>query len=478
MLINDGKWHRLSIQRTDRKLRFDLDNIEQNHVQLPDGWQTKTNIFIGAELTPAPNGDFTGKIGDVSITNVERSLNLREEDMTDENEEIFKEPTTSASSSTGNEKIFVVVDMKSSSPLTQTIGFLPNDNKELLVQSPSNLPFQSLVFSFRTRSNVSTLVQFDQISLNIDVEGYLALVIRDRQAQRILSNDEQKPINDGNLYTIHLQQIEQNLEAWISRKKNLPAKKISVELPSTTTKLVLDNFLFGARSQFIGCLENVTYNQQVISFKHLPYNRQQCPSSSIVLKSTEVLSINNIFIDQMISFKEYDRPLIVQLDYQEQFRLFSFRFHTQELNSMICSLADQTYEHLLMLSIHQGYLLLTYVDKLKKPMKIFLNNTNLVNDGREHRLVIKMLTKDDLSLEIDGKILMKKIQGNFQIKTIYIGQYDSLIKEQSSEFNGDNFIGCIKDVLYNENSIIKLDHIHHVGRLTNTCQLSKRGREF
>ncbi|CAF4343176.1 unnamed protein product, partial [Rotaria magnacalcarata] len=64
MMINDGKWHRLNVQRLDRKLRFDLDNVEQSDVQLPDGWQTKTNIFIGAELTPVPNGNFNGKIGD------------------------------------------------------------------------------------------------------------------------------------------------------------------------------------------------------------------------------------------------------------------------------------------------------------------------------------------------------------------------------------------------------------------------------
>ena len=121
--------------------------------------------------------------------------------------------------SSSNDKIFVVVDMKSSE-LSQTIGFLPNDNNEIIIPSPINTPFSTLTFSYRTRSNVSTLVQFGQISLNIDVDGYLALVIRDKQAQRILSNDEQKPINDGNLYSVYLQRTDKNLEAWITKKNN------------------------------------------------------------------------------------------------------------------------------------------------------------------------------------------------------------------------------------------------------------------
>lgn len=363
-----------------------------------------------------------------------------------------------------------------SSQMSQTIGFLPHDNNEIIIPSPINTPFNTLIFSFRTRSNVSTLIQFDQISLNIDVDGYLALVIRDKQAQRILSNDEQKPINDGNLYTVHLQRIEKTLEAWIYKNKNFKPNKISMEL--STTKLIIDNFIFGPRRQFIGCLENVTYNDQLLSFKHLPLNRQQCPSSSIVLKSTEILSMNNIYIDQIISFKEYDRPLIITLDKPEDFRIFSFLFYTQESNSIICSLADKTYEHFLTLSIYKERLLLTYDDKHKKRMKIYLNNSIIINDGREHKLTLKLMSKDDFSVEIDGNIITKKFNSNFALNTIYIGQLHSFIKEKFPNLNGDNFIGCIRDILFNEKSIIKLDHIHHLGRLTNTCHLSKRGRKL
>jgi len=43
-----------------------LNNIEQSDIELFDVWEEKTNIFIGAELTPVPNGDYNGEISDVS----------------------------------------------------------------------------------------------------------------------------------------------------------------------------------------------------------------------------------------------------------------------------------------------------------------------------------------------------------------------------------------------------------------------------
>jgi hypothetical protein len=47
-------------------LRFILDHIEQSNIDLSDRWQAKTNIFIGAELTTSPNGDYQGELNQVS----------------------------------------------------------------------------------------------------------------------------------------------------------------------------------------------------------------------------------------------------------------------------------------------------------------------------------------------------------------------------------------------------------------------------
>lgn len=412
------------------------------------------------------------------MANAGQPLNLREEDLGDENDENTKDLTTPLTSfSSSNDKIFVVVDMKSSD-ISQTVGFLPYDNSEIVIPASTTGPFNTLTFSFRTRSNVSTLVEFDQISLNIDVDGYLALVLRDKQAQRIFTNDELKPINDGTLFTLHLQRTEKNLEAWIVKTKNLKINKVSVELPAPI--LLVENFIFGPRSLFLGCLQNITFNDQLLAFKQLPLNRQQCPSSSITIKSSEIPFLNNIYIDQVVSFKEQDRPLIINLDTPEDFRIFSFSFYTQDSNSIICSLADKTYENFLTLSIHNERLLLTYDDKQRKRMKVYMNNSIAINDGREHKLTLKFINKDDFIIDIDGTMVMKKLNNNIhsiRISYIYIGQLDSFIKDKFSELEGDNFIGCIKDLMLNEKSILKLDHIHHIARLMNTCQLSKRGRK-
>ncbi|CAF5033663.1 unnamed protein product [Rotaria sp. Silwood1] len=66
-LINNGQWHRLYIERSNRKLRYTLDNVEQSDNELSDKWQERTNIFIGAQLTIVPDGNYNGKIDDVSF---------------------------------------------------------------------------------------------------------------------------------------------------------------------------------------------------------------------------------------------------------------------------------------------------------------------------------------------------------------------------------------------------------------------------
>lgn len=412
-------------------------------------------------------------------------MNLREEDNTDEIDDQLKDAPTITStvtttvanvSTAANEKIFVLVNMKSSSSSSQTLGFLPHDNNEIALPTPVKASLTTLTFAFRTRSNVSTLLQFDPISLNIDVDGYLALVHRDKQAQRLLINDEQRPINDGNLYSVYLQRTETTLNAWIMKNKKVAPKKISMEV--TASALTGENLLFGPRSQFLGCFENITYNEQVLSLKHLPNHRQQCPSSSIVLKSREILSTSQIYIDQMISFKEYDRPLIVRLDAPESFRTFSFLLHTQESTSMICSLADRTYEHFLTLSIQNKYLLFTYDDVNQQRTRIYLNNSTPINDGREHRIQLQFVNAEEFAVEIDGQSVSSKVIRSFPVHAIYMGQLDGFIKEKFADFEGDYFVGCLKDVMFNERSVMKLEHLHHLDRLTNVCQLSKRGRKL
>ncbi|CAF1947203.1 unnamed protein product [Rotaria magnacalcarata] len=451
-LITDGQWHPLNVERSNLKLKFTLDNIEQSNVELPDGWLAKRNVFIGAELITVPDGNFSGNIRDISITNAGRPLNLRIEDNSDERLEQSQTTTTTAISSVVNQ-----------SESLRTIGFHPNDNNPIIFPSPIKAFFKTLSFSFRAYSNLSTIIRFDEISLNIDVDGYLTLFIQDRQVQRIFSYEERKPINDGKFYFVELQLNDQTLEAWIDKNK-----KISIELSSSF--LFIEKFLFGLNNRFIGCIENVTYNNEILILEGLSSNRQQCFSNNIIIKSIG----DSSHIDRIISFKENDRPLIVILDNPEEFHMFSLLFYTQEANSIIGSLADETYENFMILTVKNEYLYLTYYNKGEKIIEITTNSS--VNDNNEHKIVIKLIHQTDLLFELDGNIIMENMTEMFYISTVYIGKLDSYVKEQFSNVDGAHFIGCIENVMLNKQSIVKLEHVNQLDRLINTCRIIERKR--
>ncbi|CAF3384749.1 unnamed protein product [Rotaria socialis] len=456
-LITDGQWHQLNVERSNQKLTFTLDNIEQANVELPDGWLAKRNVFIGAELITVPDGNFSGNIGDISITNAGRSLNLRIEDNSDESLEESQATTTTTTTTTTT-----IASVVNQSESLRTLGFHPNDNNPIIVPSAIRAFFKNLSFSFRTYSNLSTIIQFDEISLNIDIDGYLALFIQDRQVQRIFSDQEGTPINDGKFYFVELQLNDQTLEAWIDKNK-----KISIELSSSF--LFIEKFLFGLNNRFIGCIENVTYNNEILIFTGLSSNRQQCFSNNIIIKS-----IGDSHIDRIVSFRDNDRPLIVILDNPEEFHMFSLLFYTQEANSIIGSLADETYENFMILTVQNEYLYLTYYNKGEKIIEMTTNRS--VNDKNEHKIVIKLIHQNDLLFELDGNIIMENMTEMFYISTVYIGKLDSYIKEQFSNVDGAHFIGCIENVMLNKQSIVKLEHVNQLDRLINTCQITERKR--
>jgi hypothetical protein len=245
------------------------------------------------------------------------------------------------------------------------------------------------------------------------------------------------------------------INVWIDE-----TNKTSIELLSSF--LMIENFIFGLHNQFIGCIENITYNHQIFSFEHLSFHRRQCP----------IKSLNEIFVNQIISFEENDQPLIIQLTNPEEFRIFSLKFSTQESNCILCSLADQTYEHILVLSIRNERVILTYINKKHQQMEISMNSS--INYRQQHQIIIR----DILSIELDENIIIKNIIDRFSIQKISIGKLDGFIQEHFPDLNSESFLGCMTDIIFNQNPLIKLEHIDQSERLTNTCQLSKREREF
>ena len=344
---------------------------------------------------------------------------------------------------------------------TQTIAFLPGDNNEIIFSLPIKSPFQTFSFSFRTYSNLSILIQFEEINFNIDSGGYLTIVNQNEQAKRILSNKEQRPINNGQTYYVQLEFKNKTLSTWID--KNM---KVSIEYSSSS--LLVENFIFGLHNQFIGCIENVTYNNWTFSFENISLHRQRCFLSNYTIKS-----VNNIYINQIVSFKEYDHPLIINLNQSEEFHSFSFVFYTQESNGIICSLSDKTYENFIILSIHYERLFLTY-NNHKQDNQIQISANKSVNDINEHKIIIKCINENYLVLKVDESVIIENITCIFYISSVSIGGLDSFIKEKFSSFDRDNFIGCIKDVMLNKKLLIKFKHINQANRLASTCQATKR----
>lgn len=233
----------------------------------------------------------------IAVTNVNRSVQLHEDE----------ESTIISSNS------------------TQTIAFLPNDNNEIVFPSPIKSFFETLSFSFRTYSNSSILIQFEDINLSINTHGYLVLNIPDRQTQLI---DSPQSITNQQWHFIRFEFVNRTLHVSIDKHR-----KTSVELVSSY--LIIENFVFGPENHFYGCIENFTYNQQIFSFEHLPLTRQQC------------------------SFKEPSIfPLIIKLNPIEQLTQFSFRLITNQTNAFICEFIDENQNSLRLIRQNQQFLLI------------------------------------------------------------------------------------------------------------------------
>ncbi|CAF2788344.1 unnamed protein product [Rotaria sp. Silwood2] len=232
IIINDGKWHKLNIQRLDRKLRFDLDNIEQSDVQLPDGWQAKTNIFIGAELTPVPNGDFNGKIGDVSKNVI--------------------------------------------SYVSPDVSFSMRDRRDIIeLQVQSNDEFRYCQMPIKTLSSNGVITSMYS---NDDQRG-LVLCLKDGKLQlkyyspynktsQILFNDNQT-INDGKqhriLVTRQIPESYSNDNIYVQIDKRTTPVSIPERSPMFFDVLTIGGSYRlmpdTANQPFVGCYANVTYNR-------------------------------------------------------------------------------------------------------------------------------------------------------------------------------------------------------------------------
>lgn len=338
----------------------------------------------------------------------------------------------------------MTVSSPSSFSSLQTLSFLPKANDEISISPPLPSPFRSFSLTFRSLTQICTVVQFDAISLIIDADGYLALVIRPHQAQRIFAETKRQTVNDGHSHTIHLLLMKNKLQAWID-----PMKKITVELDRAI--FVIEQFRFGPYHQYIGCIEQVIYNDQMLTFTQVPFSRRECPQRSILT-------------DQMISFEEFDPPVMMQLDFPEELQSFSFRFTTFESNSLLCTLTGQTYQDILTLNIRQQRLFLSYQ---RERLELITNQS--LSLGREHHLMIKILNSNDFVFQVNEQIILQRISSPLIIQKVTFGS--------AVNHHGKHFLGCISQILYNGKSLLRWEHIQSIGRVTTTCHSTKSLRK-
>ena len=380
----------------------------------------------------------------MKVFNGIRSLKLREEDTTFDLIETRTAP---------------IVHERFSSPLsTEQITFLVNNQNEIVYTTSTKSIFRHFSLTFRTEKSVCTIVEMDPIRLIVDADGYLALLVVHHQPQRIPAKTQRRSVNDGHRHTIEIHLIGQSLYAWIDSNE-----KISIDLMQTA--LIIENFIFGAHNQFVGCIERVIFNDETFVFQQIPIDRQKC-------------SLNILLEDQTIHFDDLTRPLIIFKRPAESIDEFSFRFSTFESNSFLCSLTNSNYEQMFLLTLTQQGLSLIYHSEFNRPIEFLLNSTTSFYHGNEHQLMMKFLKNNELVLQFDEQTMRRNNFNRFTIEKINFGHFDSLIGEGFGNNNRDNFLGCLRDVRLNGKSLVKLEDIYPISRLTDSCSMKRRQRMF
>jgi hypothetical protein len=386
----------------------------------------------------------------MKIFNVDRQLHVHEDDATDEHRSLQSTTVRSLTS--------LFIDDNIDMPLTRedtivmhTISFHANANDEVVVLSSSLSPFRTLTLTFRVHTTICTIVQFEMISLIIDADGYLALVVRHQQAQRILAKTKQQSVHDGHRHRLHMQMTKNSLQAWLD-----PAKKIIIEM--SRSSIIIDRFTFGSYNQYVGCIEQVIYNDHMLSFEHIPIDRQQC-------------SIGYVANDQIVSFNEFDSALNVLVDHDESFQSFSFRFSTVLASSFLCSLTDRLdNKHRVTLSIDNEHFLFTFNDR-QQTREIIANHS--IVQGQEHQIMIRIIHRNNFLVQLDQHVMIRTSFVRFSPRTIAFGRNEYVNDEPMS-----SFVGCIRDVQFNGRVLLKLEHIHPLSRLSSSCQATKSERTY
>jgi hypothetical protein len=165
------------------------------------------------------------------------------------------------------------------------------------------------------------------------------------------------------------------------------------------------------------------------------------------------------YVSPDVSFSMRDRRDIIELQVQsnDEFRYCQMPIKTLSSNGIITSMYSNEDQRGLILSLKDGKLQLKYYSPNNKTSQIIFNDTQTINDGKQHRILVtrqipEATSHNDMYVQVDKRATPIPIPENspmfFDVVTIG-GPYRLM-----SDTSNNPFVGCFANVTYNRHPLL------------------------
>lgn len=490
--LDDGEWHRLIVQRTKSKFEVSIDGSKYSEISFNK--PLMQNVFTGSRIILGFNNElnrmirFDGEIAEVitSVNNI--PLKMKEVPIT------LNEMTDVSFPEQANEidKVIIRVDM---APVA-SIALRPEERPLTLFYNEEK-HVVSFGVSFRSATDgiiasMTGLRSKHFVGIEI-VKQALFLTVRSDQTD--LQRQELGTVTPNTEHTLHLWNDRQGdiavISAWLTSNRQSPVSfKVS-------DPFLVDRISFGGRANddpdlfvnsrpILGCVSKPYLNLFTLDLKSLlPAGLTGCAVDGDI---TMLSDHQWRYIDhtEAITFHHGDRPL--PFTYAENdgrnFSSLQLEFATVQPSGIIASLHDNK-DNFIALFLQNGFLHMIIDDKYIEQQS-FKVSERLVNDGQYHR--VKIVNSERRQKDSRGKVVQTDEHQNYieldsqkvkfpkpladvlHVTTIYFAAADFWAKDHYSLASIGNFFGCMRRILFNDEQIIRYDHILDKDRINAGCQ--------
>ncbi|KAL7673330.1 hypothetical protein ACOME3_008192 [Neoechinorhynchus agilis] len=469
--INDGEWHKLIIERQKSKFLISLDN--ERYTEVSFGKSLSENVFAGSRIMLGFNVEgnrieqFEGDIAEVIILIGDQPLATRELPV-DYKDVVNLKLIEASNMSGGVEKVIIRMDMTAGS----SVSFGEKHDSEIVLRYPEQKDLDSFGITFRASFDgiVASLLG-DHTFVGLEVHGeQLIILVKNLRGETVEHNLGRTEYNVE--HTVHLRNDRQgdhgNMNAWLTRNR-AAAVSVPVLNPFLIDRIVLGgevrNPSFKNRKPILGCIKKPYLNLFNINLEPVvPQSRSDCRIS----RSHQSPHI------QAVAFGQNDRPLPFTYadNDKKRFQSLELEFSTLEQWGIIVSLHDSV-DNFIALHLQNGTLHLT-IDDSNIEQQSFPLSTDHLNDGRYHRIKIMNSAngRDYANVDNSNRIYFPaNIVSDFWITTIYFGAADHWAKDHYSLMgHGPHFVGCLRNIRFNDDTIIRNDHIKDRTRINSHCR--------